>query len=1346
MPDGSFVRVVVEESPLLEPAFAARFPEIRTYLVRGVDDAAICGRLDQTPQGFHAILLTASGTIYIDPYWRDDTTTYLAYRKSDFTTNEKLFRCDATEIDGVSAAPRAAPRPTGATLRTYRLAVACTGEYAQAAGGGTLVGTLGAIVTTVNRVNAVYERDLCIRLTFVGNEERIIFLNAATDGYTNTNGDTMLSENQTKLDVAIGNANYDIGHVFSTGGGGVAGLGVVGRTGQKARGVTGLPNPVGDPFDIDFVAHEMGHQFGANHSFNATSGNCAGSKRNASTAYEPGSGTTIMAYAGICSPQDLAPHSDDYFHTVSYAEIDAYTSGTSPGNVGAPTATGNTPPTIAALASYTIPSQTPFALTAVATDPDSNDMLTYCWEEFDLGPAQDPTVMPRDNGTSPLFRSCDPTPNPTRLFPSLNYVLVNSNVPPAIVDGYATGEFLPITSRTMKFRVTVRDNHAGGGGSDNAETTVTSVASAGPFTVTSFNSASTIAAGSTQTITWAVANTSSAPINCANVRISLSTDGGRTFPHVLAASTPNDGVESLSIPSVPGVTTAQGRFKVEAIGNIFFDISNENTTITAPLPQGGLQLVGIGHNFSTARSEFYSIDSTLGAVTVLNVFNWASGAWSPGTFVLSPARDVAFAVDSDNRLYRFSTATGAILSTVLLGKYVQALQVTANNPDRIIAIGYNPTSLHNEFYAIDASSGALSVLNSFDFDSGAWAPPTFVVNPTGEAAFAVDSNNKLYKFSVATGAILSAVSLPRQVQALEVIPATPTGMAGVGYNVSTQHNEFYSINSSSGALTVLNSFDFLSGAWSPFTFVMSPAGDVAYAVDSANTLYRYATVTGTIASMQPLGKGVQAMQVLNDGSTIIGSTGQISPAAGETYAISVNSSTGWAAAASAAWASVSPGSGSNHGIVTVTVAPNPTTSSRGCTITIAGQTHALIQNAAAASTKISPTSHASPAAGETYALAVTANTGWSANSNQTWVAVSPTSGIYNGTVTVTVAVNTTAAIRSAIITIGGAMHLIVQDSPPIAILQQPVGQNAVAGTSATFMVDAAGSGTLAYQWYFMPAAGTTPQPLSDLAGKLTGAHAPTLSISNVQPSDAGDYVCIVTTVGALVTSSAAQLIVVDRLVVISNQTATPGSNVIVPLQLIAHGDENALGFSVNFDATKLTFVSATAGAQATDATLNTNSSQTSSGKLGIAMAKPSGAVWSAGTQEIVKLTFTLASSVPDTTVVPLTFGDVPVAREISSVAAGPLPAGYQSGSVTALSGYEADMNGSGAVTITDWVKVGRIVAGLDPAPTGIDFLKADCAPRSSLGNGALSITDWVQAGRYAAGLDPLTAVGGPAAP
>ena len=587
MPSGEYARFLIQESSIMEPRLAAKFPQMKTYVGQGMDDPTATMRLDLTPQGFHAIILSSKGDVYVDPYWRDSDATCISYFKRDFVDPEKSFNCLVEENGQSKIELQTGPalaRPTGATLRSYRLALACTGEYSAYVckpSSPNLAGAFAAIVTSINRCSAVYEREFAIRFVLVNDEDKLVFLDAATDPFTNTNAGALLSQNQSTCDSLIGAANYDFGHVFSTAGGGLSALGVICRNGQKAQSETGTSAPKGDPFDIDYVVHEMGHQFGANHPFNGTSGACAGGNRNASTAYEIGSGTTIMAYAGICSPQDLAPHSDDYFYTISYDEVDAYTGTGNGSTCPTLTATGNTPPTIATLSPYMIPAQTPFSLTASASDPDG-DTLTYCWEEFDKGAGQDPTKTPRDNGASPIFRSFPPTTNPTRLFPSLTYILNNQNVPPATIGpDLISGEFLPTTSRTMTYRVTVRDNRAGGGGTNYASTTVSSISTAGPFALTAPNSATTIAGGSQQNVTWNVAGSNLAPINCTNVKITLSTDGGQTFPITLANSTPNNGSAVVTIPDNGNVATAQGRIKIEAIGNIFFDISDADLTITS---------------------------------------------------------------------------------------------------------------------------------------------------------------------------------------------------------------------------------------------------------------------------------------------------------------------------------------------------------------------------------------------------------------------------------------------------------------------------------------------------------------------------------------------------------------------------------------------------------------------------------------------------------------------------------------------------------------------------------------------------------------------------------------------
>ncbi len=380
----------------------------------------------------------------------------------------------------------------------------------------------------------------------------------------------MLDQNQANIAAVIGSANYDIGHVFSTGGGSIAGLGVVCNNASKGQGVTGSGAPVGDAFDVDYVAHEIGHQFNANHTFNTnTVGSCAGN-RSSSTSVEPGSGSTIMGYAGICISQNLQSNSDDVFSAISISEINSYATVGNGSSCATTTATGNSAPTVSAGPSFTIPRQTPFTLTGAGSDPDGNG-LTYSWEELDLGNAWAlDGVMPNndaDGSWRPIFRVYRPVTMPVRTFPTLNSVLdgSNSNI----------GEALPSISRSMSFYLTARD---GLGGVSDAFTTVTVDGSSGPFAVTASNTAVSWTGGESQPVTWNVANTTAAPVNCANVNILFSSDGGQSFPTTLAANTPNDGSETIT---VPGVNTTTGRVKVACAGNIFFDISDANLTVVS---------------------------------------------------------------------------------------------------------------------------------------------------------------------------------------------------------------------------------------------------------------------------------------------------------------------------------------------------------------------------------------------------------------------------------------------------------------------------------------------------------------------------------------------------------------------------------------------------------------------------------------------------------------------------------------------------------------------------------------------------------------------------------------------
>ncbi|MCC7216517.1 MAG: Ig-like domain repeat protein [Burkholderiales bacterium] len=571
MPDGGVARFSIVETEVMAPELAAKFPEIRTWAGQGIDDPAETVRLDWTPQGFHGMVLSAArGRVFIDPQSRGDTTTYMSYYTRDhFSPNRAGFyehppldpggRMTAHIRSLIASAPQAA---SGTQLRTYRTAVAATGEYTAYHGGTVPLGQ-GAIVTAMNRVNGIYEAEVAVRMVLVANNDLLVYTNAGSDPYSNTDGVAMLTQNQNTADSVIGTTNYDIGHVFSTGGGGVASLGVPCRAGLKARGVTGSGSPTGDAFWVDYVAHEMGHQFGGNHTFNGTAGNCSGANRNGPTAYEPGSGSTIMAYAGICGAQDLQPNSDAYFHTISFDEIVTYTNSGLGNGCAAQTGTGNTPPVPTVPAGgFTIPANTPFELTGSATDANG-DALTYNWEEFDLGAAGPPGVAT----AVPFFRSWNATTSPTRTFPRLSTILGG----PA-----AVGEVLPNATRALNFRMTVRDNRAGGGGVDYKSIAFNVTTAAGPFQVTAPNTNVTWGGGSTQTVTWNVAGTNAGAVNCANVDIRLSTDGGNTFPTALATATPNDGSQSVTLPNV---TTSTARIKVACSTSIFFDISNVNFAI-----------------------------------------------------------------------------------------------------------------------------------------------------------------------------------------------------------------------------------------------------------------------------------------------------------------------------------------------------------------------------------------------------------------------------------------------------------------------------------------------------------------------------------------------------------------------------------------------------------------------------------------------------------------------------------------------------------------------------------------------------------------------------------------------
>lgn len=566
-PQGGFTAFVLRDSGVMPPELAAKFPEIRSYA--GIAADGTQARIDVSPLGLQAMVFAADGTWMVQPQSRESGAAYLSFARDDVAPGRD-FSCGVhgrPVANHLDAALRSGPVPlvtTGTVRRNYALAMAANHNYVEAVsppGGATVATGLAGVVATVNRVNQVYENDFAIHMTLVANNNLLIYPTAAGDPYPNT--PDAIDVNTANIDSVIGSANYDVGHVLTTEGGGLAGLGVICISGAKGDGVTGTGNPTGDPFWIDYVAHELGHQFGGDHTFNSTTGACNGN-RNGPTAFEPGSGSTIMAYAGICDANDLQPNSDPYFTASSLNEIRSYTFG---GGAGCSdtTTNPNAVPAIAPLSNFIIPARTPFVLTGSATTT-SGGTLSYAWEQNNTGAANN--NLATDPGTGPIIRSLNPTATGVRVIPRLSNLVAGSTL---------KGEILPTTNRTMTFRLTVRDNVPGFGSTNSADMTVQSVVTSGPFKVNTPNTAVSWAGNSTQAVTWDVAGTTAAPISCSQVGIDFSTDGGTTYP-LSAGTFPNNGSANITVPNV---TTTQARVRVSCVGNIFFNISAPNFSITA---------------------------------------------------------------------------------------------------------------------------------------------------------------------------------------------------------------------------------------------------------------------------------------------------------------------------------------------------------------------------------------------------------------------------------------------------------------------------------------------------------------------------------------------------------------------------------------------------------------------------------------------------------------------------------------------------------------------------------------------------------------------------------------------
>ncbi len=788
MPDGTEARFHVWESSIQEPGLEAKFPDIKTFAGQGIDDPYATIRFDYSPYfGFRAQILSAqTGRIYIDPYIPGNTDYYISYFHTD-NPKRKNVRCLAGTEEKTEGELRAKVAGIqacrGTTLRTYRAAISCNGEYGQAVGGGLAGPTHAAIVTSMNRISGVFELELSIRFVLVANNDLIEYLNPATDPFPNGNNinSSLLSQNQNNTNLRIGSSNYDIGHLFTTADNGLAAPGVVCGN-SKAMGASGSSSSFsGDGYDIDYVAHEMGHQFNADHTFNSPF--CASD----GDSFEPGGGTTILAYAGICDDDDnIQPHSDPVFHGISYDEINSFLTGLG-GFCGTSTNTGNTLPQITSMGtnSLSIPVNTPFVLTASATDADG-DALTYSWEGWDNGPSSSPFPGQTWNtaGSSldrPLFRTRLPKVSPSRTFPDPRVTAANypGLAAPVVMNGLR-GEVLALRARDMKFRLTVRDNRAGGGGvvssggggcQSSASFVVKTVGFA-PFMVTVPNGGQNYPGGSTQTITWNVSGTDVAPVNTSNVKITLSTDGGLTFPHLITASTPNDGTEDLVIPAVGPSNLA--RVKIEAIGNIFFDVSNNNFTISGA---------------STPTFDF----TTPAATSV--VCGSPSASVSLGTTQVSGFSTAIVLTASGNPA---GTTVTFAPNPITPGN---STQVTLNNVASLAPGTYNIT--------VTGTAGAIVKTRQLSFVVSAGSGPSITTQPVsqspclgGPVSFSVVATGAIsYQWQVSTNGGASFSPISGATSSTYNVAVTTAAMNNYQYNVVVT-NQCGTVTSSSATLTI----------------------------------------------------------------------------------------------------------------------------------------------------------------------------------------------------------------------------------------------------------------------------------------------------------------------------------------------------------------------------------------------------------------------------------------------------------------------------------------------------------------------------------------------------------------
>ncbi|MCG8331018.1 MAG: M12 family metallo-peptidase [Chitinophagales bacterium] len=750
LPNGEMELMEVVESPVMAPELAAKFPSIRAFVARSVNNKLISARLDYSPKGFNAVISTPEGRAFVNPYATEQTRFCISYFYKDiiidpetvpelscgFTAFDEEEELDWAQQQALSEQANLSFRNNNEVvpLREYRLALACTGEYG-AAKGGTVEAVMATYNTALSLLNQIFQLEFASRMVLIPGVENVIYLDPNTDPYIDANnGEALLDQNTEALAMFFPVSAYDVGHVFTMACedvGGIAGGTICSF--NKARGVTCHYNNI-NVIVTQVMAHEIGHQFSCGHSWN----NCPPilEQLSSANAFEPGSGSTIMSYQGSCGINDInnVPlPGGDYYNIGSLEDFIFYArqGGGAGEDCGTTILTDNHQPviTLPYEDGFWIPISTPFELDCETEDIDG-DALTYCWEQYDLGPNTNVGSPIMD---SPLFRSFPPTPDSKRVFPRMQKIVGNYS------DVY---EVLPTYERNLTFQVTVRDNNPMYGGVVWEKVAFQSDGSAGPFLVSSPNTSDVSwKVGDYEEVTWDVANTDNNRVKGYYVDIKLSVDGGYTYPYTLVSNTPNDGSAFVTVPDAISNTA---RIRVEASDNIFFDISNEDfeieeatepgytfdiNPVAVPLycaPNGPITV-------DILSSSILGYDSTLTLNLIGDLPSYATASFAETT--ITAGSSTTLTIDFDDFIGR---------DTIDL--MVEAVEENANSilrELRIVALSNNFSGLAMEspvdgatsiVFTTDFSWTEVTAASTYDIEiatSPSFAPSTIVETASG---------------------------------------------------------------------------------------------------------------------------------------------------------------------------------------------------------------------------------------------------------------------------------------------------------------------------------------------------------------------------------------------------------------------------------------------------------------------------------------------------------------------------------------------------------------------------------------------------------------------------------------